>query len=167
MWWPSIAVLGFVTLQRLAELGLARRNTRALLKRGGREVAPEHYPLMIALHASWIAGLWLLAPGRPIEPVWLAVFVVLQACRVWVIATLGRRWTTRIIVLPGMPLVRSGPYRFMSHPNYAVVAGEMAVLPLVFAMPVYALVFSILNAAVLVVRIRAESGALRTAMFLK
>ncbi len=167
MWWPSIAVLGFVTLQRLAELVLARHNTRALLARGGVEVAAEHYPLMIALHASWIAGLWLIAVGRPVEPVWLVIFIALQACRLWVIATLGPRWTTRIIVLPGMPLVRNGPYRFMAHPNYAVVAGEMAVLPLVFAMPVYALVFSILNAAVLAVRIRAESGALRTAMFLK
>lgn len=167
MWWPSIVVLGLVTLQRLAELVLARRNTRALLARGGVEVAAEHYPLMIALHASWIAGLWLFAIGRPVEPVWLAIFIALQACRLWVIATLGPRWTTRIIVLPGMTLVRNGPYRFMAHPNYAVVAGEMAVLPLVFAMPVYALVFSILNAGVLAVRIRAESGALRTAMFLK
>ncbi|MBB3540150.1 isoprenylcysteine carboxylmethyltransferase family protein [Rhizobium sp. BK399] len=165
--WPSVALLAFVTAQRLAELVLARRNTRALLDSGAKEVAPEHYRYMVALHSCWIAGLWLLAIGRPIDPVWLAVFVVLQAGRLWVIGTLKGRWTTRIIMLPGAPLVSSGPYRFMTHPNYAVVAGEIAVLPLAFGMPVYAAIFSALNAAVLYVRIKAENEALRTAMFLK
>lgn len=167
MMWPSVALLSFVTLQRLAELGLARRNTTMLLERGGQEVAPQHYPYMILLHGCWIGGLWLLAIGRPIEPIWLGIFIALQACRLWVIATLGSRWTTRIIVLPGMPLVSTGPYRFMAHPNYAVVVGEIAALPLAFALPVYAIAFSVLNALLLRVRIRAETTALRAAMFLK
>ncbi|AVA20410.1 isoprenylcysteine carboxyl methyltransferase family protein [Rhizobium sp. LEGMi198b] len=164
MLWPSIALLTFVTLQRLAELLHARRNTAALLARGAREIAPEHYPYMVAMHAAWLAGLWLLAAGRPVNLLWLAIFMVLQGLRVWVLATLKGRWTTRIIVLPGAALVASGPYRFLSHPNYAVVIGEIAVLPLAFGLPLYALVFSLLNAAILTIRIRAENTALRQAV---
>ncbi|WFU02519.1 isoprenylcysteine carboxylmethyltransferase family protein [Rhizobium sp. CB3171] len=164
MLWPSIALLTFVTLQRLAELLHARRNTAALLARGAREIAPEHYPYMVAMHAAWLAGLWLLAAGRPVNLLWLAIFMVLQGLRVWVLATLKGRWTTRIIVLPGAALVASRPYRFLSHPNYAVVIGEIAVLPLAFGLPLYALVFSLLNAAILTIRIRAENTALRQAV---
>lgn len=156
-------ILGFVTLQRLGELVLARRNTARLLAEGAHEIAPGHYRLIVLLHAAWLAGLWVLVVLRPIETVqlgWLAAFVVLQGLRAWVIATLGRRWTTRIVVLPGAPLVRSGPYRFVSHPNYLVVAGEMLVLPLVFGLATFGLVFFLLNAAVLWVRIRAEDRAL-------
>ena len=138
MLWPSIALLTFVTLQRLAELVYARRNTAALLARGAREIASEHYPYMVAMHAVWLIGLWFLAAGRPISPVWFAVFMVLQGLRIWVLATLKGRWTTRIIVLPGAALVTSGPYRFLSHPNYAVVIGEIAALPLAFGLPLYA-----------------------------
>jgi len=167
MMWPCVALLAFVTVQRLAELALARRNTRALLNNGAQEVAPQHYPYMVALHSCWIAGLWLLAIGRPVDLLWFAVFMVLQAGRLWVIGTLKGRWTTRIIVLPGAPLVRSGPYRFLAHPNYVVVAGEIAVLPLAFGMPAYAALFSLLNTAVLYVRIKAENEALRMTMFLK
>jgi methyltransferase len=167
MMWPPIALLTFVTLQRLAELALARRNTRELLARGGKEVAPRHYPYMVALHACWIAGLWLVAIGRPIELFWFCIFALLQVCRLLVIGTLRHRWTTRIVVLPGVPLVSSGPYRFMAHPNYAIVVGEIAALPLAFGLPVYAAVFSLLNAAMLRVRIKAENEALRTAMFPK
>ncbi|MDF0695214.1 isoprenylcysteine carboxylmethyltransferase family protein [Rhizobium sp. MC63] len=167
MMWPSIVLLTFVTLQRLGELVLARRNTAALRTRGAREVAPEHYPLMVALHAVWIIGLWLLAPGRPIEPFWLAIFMGLQALRLWVLATLKDRWTTRIIILPGAPLIRSGPYRFLRHPNYAIVAGEIATLPLAFGLPVFAVVFSLFNAAILHVRIKVENAALESAMILK
>jgi methyltransferase len=157
-------ILGLVTLQRVGELVLARRNTSRLLALGAREVAAAHYPLIVALHAAWLAGLWYLVLGRADDTVswpWLAVFVVLQGLRVWVIATLGGRWTTRIIVLPAAPLVARGPYRFVSHPNYLVVAGEMLVLPLVFGLLWYGLVFSLLNAAVLWIRIRAEDAALR------
>jgi methyltransferase len=105
--------------------------------------------------------LWLLATGRPVDPFWLALFVLLLLARFWVIATLGPRWTTRIIVIPDAPLVKEGPYRFLNHPNYWVVIGEIAVLPLVFGLPWVALVFSILNAAALTIRIREENRALR------
>ncbi|MBX5106342.1 hypothetical protein HJB52_31615 [Rhizobium lentis] len=167
MMWPSIALLTFVTLQRLGELVIARRNTAALLARGGREVAPEHYHVMVALHAAWIIGLWLLAPGRPVQLFWFLVFMGLQALRLWVLATLKDRWTTRIVILRGAPLVNSGPYRFLRHPNYAIVIGEVATLPLAFGLPVYAVVFSLFNAAILHVRIKAENAALESAMILK
>jgi len=158
------AILGLVTLQRLGELVLSRRNTERLLARGAREAAPGHYPLIVALHAAWLVGLWYLAVWRPGVDViwgWLAVLVVLQGLRVWVLATLGPRWTTRIIVLPGAPLVREGPYRFVSHPNYCIVAAEILVLPLCFGRVWYGIVFAGLNALVLWIRIRAEAAALR------
>ena len=158
--WQGVAVLAFVTLQRLAELALSQRNTKRLLERGGHEVAPEHYPFMVMLHASWLAVLWLLGPGPPIEIIPLILFALLQLGRLWVIATLGERWTTRIIVLPGAPLVKSGPYRWFNHPNYLIVIGEFAVLPLVFGLPMVAIVFSLLNGLMLWVRIRAENRAL-------
>ena len=158
------AILGLVTLQRLGELLLSRRNTGRLLAQGAHEVAPGHYPLIVALHTAWLAGLWYLVAWRSDVDVsvgWLAVFVVLQALRVWVIATLGPRWTTRIIVLPGAPLVKEGPFRFVSHPNYCIVAAEILVLPLVFGLVWYGIGFSALNALVLWIRIRAEETALR------
>lgn len=160
MMWEGVAVLAFVTTQRLAELALSQRNTRRLLARGAHEVAPEHYPFMVALHASWLTALWFLGPGPPIEIVPLILFALLQLGRVWVLATLGERWTTRIIVLPGAALVKSGPYRWVNHPNYLIVIGELAVLPLVFGLPMVALAFSVLNGLVLWVRIRAENKAL-------
>lgn len=159
----SIIVLVLVTLQRLAELFIANRNTRALMARGAQEHGSGHYPLMVAMHAAWLVGLWVLGWNRPIGLGWLAVFVVLQMLRLWVLATLGGRWTTRIIVLPGAPLIRRGPYRILSHPNYMVVVAEIAVLPLAFGLVTYAAVFTVLNAAVLWVRLRAESHALREA----
>ena len=164
MGWAAL-ILGLVTAQRLGELVLARRNTRRLLAQGGYEVGAAHYPLIVALHAAWLVGLWYLAmvrapAGHDIDLLWLAVFVVLQLGRVWVIASLGGRWTTRIIVLRGAPLVRRGPYRFLSHPNYWVVAGELLVLPLAFGLVGYGLVFTLLNAAVMWIRIRAEAVAL-------
>ena len=156
-------VLALVTLQRLAELVIARRNTRALLEQGAYEVAPGHYPLIVAVHALWLAVLWWLAPGREIVWPLIAVFLLLQLGRVWVLATLGRRWTTRIIVLPGAPLVAGGPFRFVKHPNYLIVTAEIAVLPLAFGLWQLALLFSLLNAAVLAIRIRAENRALASA----
>ncbi|WP_346328960.1 isoprenylcysteine carboxylmethyltransferase family protein [Iodidimonas sp. SYSU 1G8] len=147
-------------MQRLAELVLARRNTARLMAQGAIEASPGHYPLIVLLHGAWLAGLWYLAVGQDVNVGWLAVFAALQALRVWVLVTLGPRWTTRIIILPGAPLVRKGPYRFLSHPNYCVVAGEMLVLPLVFGLLWYGVVFSLLNAAILAVRISAENKAL-------
>lgn len=158
----SILVLTAVTLQRLYELWLSERHTRALLARGGFEAGRGHYPTVVALHAAWLGALWLLGWDKPVVWPWLAAFAVLQLLRVWVIRTLGVRWTTRIIVLPGEPLVARGPYRFVRHPNYWVVAAEIAVLPLGFALPEVAVVFTGLNALVLLVRVRAEDAALAT-----
>ncbi len=157
---PAVVLLALVTLERLAELVLARRNTEALLAAGAYEVGSAHYPLIVALHALWLAGLWWFGWDAPLHPVWLATFIALQVPRVWVLTTLGRRWTTRIIVLPGAPLVRTGLYRFLSHPNYLVVIGEIAVLPLCLGLVGFALAFSIANLVVLSVRIRAESASL-------
>ena len=158
----AAAILAFVTLQRLAELLLSRRNTRRLLADGAREHGAAHYPLLVAMHAAWLAALWWWAPGRPVDLALLGLFALLQLGRVWVITTLGPRWTTRIIVTPGKPLVRAGPYRFVSHPNYAIVTAEIAVLPLVFGLVEIAAAFSILNAVVLWVRIRAENQVLES-----
>ena len=110
----SILILALVTLQRLAELWLSNRHTRRLLAQGAREIGASHYPLIVGVHVLWLGALWWLAPSRPVDGFWLALFVLLQLGRVWVIATLGDRWTTRIIILPREPLVRRGPYRFVS-----------------------------------------------------
>lgn len=156
----GIAILALVTLQRIGELWLSSRNTRLLLAQGAREHGRSHYPLIVAVQVLWLAALWWLAPGRPIDGFWLAMFVLLEIGRIWVLATLGHRWTTRIIVLPDTPLVRTGPYRFANHPNYLIVIGEVAVLPLVFGLWEVALLFTVLNGAVLAIRIRAENKAL-------
>ncbi len=158
--WTHIAILGFVTLQRLVELPIAKANTARLLAVGGREVGAGHYPAIVALHAAWLASLWWFALGEPISLPWLALFAAIEVGRVWVLRTLGPRWTTRIIVVPGERLVAKGPYRFISHPNYVVVAAEIAVLPLVFGLWEIALIFSLLNAAMMWVRIGAENAAL-------
>jgi methyltransferase len=160
----AIVILSLVTVQRLVELFIAQAHTRSLLARGAHEVGAGHYPLIVAVHVAWLATLWLLAPGRPIIWPLIGLFLVLQCMRLWVLATLGERWTTRIIVLPGAPLVTNGPYRWLRHPNYVVVVGEIAALPLAFGLVWVALVFSLLNAAVLVIRVRAESGALRASL---
>ena len=153
-------ILLLVTLQRVGELWLSRRNTRRLLADGAREHAPGHYPLIVAVHVLWLGALWWLAPLRPIDGFWLGMFVLVEIARVWVLVSLGPRWTTRIIVLPEAPLIRRGPYRFFNHPNYLVVVAEIAVLPLVFGLWQVALAFTVLNAAVLAIRIRAENQAL-------
>jgi methyltransferase len=156
----NIVILALVTLQRLGELWLSNRNTRHLVAQGAREYGREHYPLIVLVHALWLATLWFFAPSRTIDGFWLALFVLLEIARIWVLASLGRRWTTRIIVLPNAPLVRRGPYRVVSHPNYAVVIGEIAVLPLVFGLWQIAFIYSMLNATVLMIRVREENRAL-------
>lgn len=158
---PATLLLACVTAERLAELWLARRNTLLLRAQGAYEVGAAHYPLIVALHAVWLAGLWLFGRDRPIAVNWLIVFLALQGLRCWVLATLGRRWTTRILVLKDAPLVTHGPYRFVSHPNYLVVIGEIATLPLCLGLPWFALIFSLANLLVLAIRIRAENVALR------
>jgi len=156
-------LLGLVTAQRAGELVLSHLNVRRLKQRGAFEVSPQHYPLMVAVHAAWLISLWLFGHDRPLNIFALILYLFLQILRVWVMRTLGRRWTTRIVVLPDAPLVSGGPYRYLSHPNYAVVAGEIAVLPLVLDLTWLAIVFTLLNAAILFVRIRAENRALDAA----
>ena len=156
----AIAILAFVTVQRLVELRLSHRNTQRLLARGAVEHGRGHYAFVVALHLIWLAALWWWAPGQPIDVPLLILFALLQVARIWVIASLGDRWTTRIIVLPGAPLVTRGPYRFVRHPNYVIVALEIAILPLVFGLAEIAIVFSLLNAVLLSLRIRAEDRAL-------
>ncbi|MCC8953977.1 hypothetical protein H8B02_11060 [Bradyrhizobium sp. Pear77] len=156
-------ILALVTLQRLGELVLSRRNTERLLARGAIEVGARHYPLIVLVHAGWLAALWIWGRNQDVNLAILAALLLLQGLRLWILAALGPRWTTRIIVLPGAPLVASGPYRYFPHPNYAVVVGEIALLPLALHLPVLALIFTLLNLAVLAIRIRAESRALSVA----
>jgi methyltransferase len=154
-------VLALVALQRIVELLYAQRNTRRLLERGGIEIGASHYPLFVLLHAAWLTSMAVLIPPMTPPNWWLlGIYVVLQTMRVWVVATLGPYWTTRIITVPNAPLVRRGPYRFFRHPNYVVVCAEIAVLPLAFHAVELAIVFSILNAALLSWRIRIEESAL-------
>jgi methyltransferase len=153
-------ILSLVTLQRLGELVLSRHNTRQLLARGAVEVGAGHYPLIVAVHAGWLIALWVCGRDQQVSLVALAAYLALQGMRVWVLLSLGPRWTTRIIVPPGEPLIASGPYRHLSHPNYVVVVGEIALLPLALHLPLLALIFTVLNVALLAVRIRVEAHAL-------
>jgi methyltransferase len=155
-------LVAFLIAQRFVELCFAQFNTERLRAMGGAEFGAAHYPLMIALHTSWLLGLWLLGHDRSIITFWLAIFVLLQFGRLWVIASLGRRWTTRVIVLPGSVPVLRGPYRWLKHPNYLVVALEIAVVPLALGLPLFALIFSAANAVLLACRIRIENEALAT-----
>jgi methyltransferase len=158
---PVFIIVGLVALQRLGELALAARNTRRLMAAGAVEFGRRHYPLFILLHAAWLAAILLTVPAdAAIDWPVLALFVILQALRVWIVATLGPYWTTRIISAPGKKLVRRGPYRYLRHPNYLVVAGEIFLLPMVFGAWPLALVFSIANLALLAWRIRIEDRAL-------
>ena len=160
------AVLAVVALQRGAELILARAHATRLLRRGGVEVDRAGYKWFVVLHAAWLVALAAAVPADAL-PDWtlLALFGVLQAGRVWVIAALGRRWTTRLIVLPGTPPVRRGPYRWLRHPNYLIVAGELAILPLAFGAVAIAIAFSAANAMLVLRRIRLEDGALDPASY--
>ncbi|MGC2413972.1 MAG: isoprenylcysteine carboxylmethyltransferase family protein [Stellaceae bacterium] len=155
------AVLGLVAWERVAELVFAAANTRQLRQAGAVEFDRRGYPWFILLHGAWLGSLFVLVPADA-APSWplLALYAALQLGRLWAIATLGRRWTTRIIVLPEAALIESGPYRYMCHPNYAIVAGEIAVLPLAFGAVAIALVFSALNLVLILRRIRIEDRAL-------
>ena len=158
---PVAWIVALVALQRLGELILANRNTIRLFARGGREVGREHYPIMVLLHASWLIAIVALTPLDAWPNWWLiGVFAVLQSLRVWVIATLGPYWTTRVITLDDAPLVTGGPFRYVRHPNYWIVIGEIAVLPLAFGQWQIALVWSALNALLLRHRIAVESTAI-------
>jgi methyltransferase len=153
-------LIAFLIVQRLAELGFAQWNTARLRAEGGVEFGAAHYPLMVALHAFWLLCLWTLGHDRNIAPFWLAVFILLQAARLWAVASLGSHWTTRVIVLPGVAPVTRGPYRWVRHPNYWIVIAEIAVVPLALQLPLLALVFSLANVALIATRIRVENRAL-------
>ncbi|HEY5427001.1 MAG TPA: isoprenylcysteine carboxylmethyltransferase family protein [Candidatus Tumulicola sp.] len=154
-------VLGLVVVQRVVELLYARRNAVRLLARGGVEAGASHYPLFVLLHAAWLIAMAVLVPPATPPNWWLlAVYGLLQLIRIWIVATLGPYWTTRIVTLAGAPLVRRGPYRYLRHPNYVVVCAEIVVLPLAFGAVDIAIAFSILNAALLAWRIRVEEGAI-------
>lgn len=158
---PLYLLLAIVALERLGELCYAARNTRRLKARGGIEVAAEQYPFFIALHAAWLLAMLVFIPKETAPIPWLlALFIVIEGARVWTLSSLGPYWTTRVITLPGEPLVKRGPYRFMRHPNYAVVALEIAVLPLAFNAASIAIAFTVLNAALLVWRVQAENAVL-------
>ena len=156
----ALVLLAFVTLQRVAELVWNRSNEAGLRARGAVEAGAAHYPLMVALHTAWLLTLWALGWDRPLVWAWVAIYVVLQFGRLWVLATLGRRWSTRVFVVPGETLVRRGPYRFVSHPNYVVVVAEIFVLPLAFALPWVSVAFGLANLALLAWRVRVENRAL-------
>ena len=157
----TILILGYVTAQRLIELRIARRNTARLKNEGAVEIAAPHYSLIVALHAAWLALIWVTAFGKPVNLVLLAIFVLVQGLRFWTLASIGKRWTTRIIVKPGEKLVAKGPYRFMAHPNYTVVVIEIALLPSIFGLYAVAILFTLLNLGALAIRIPAESRALK------
>ena len=158
----AYTILVFVAVQRLGELWYASRNTSALKARGGIEYGRRHYPLIVLLHASWLMAIAIGIRSDPaVRVLPLGLFVLLQALRVWVLATLGPYWTTRVITVPDAPLVKRGPYRFIRHPNYLVVIGEIALLPLAFGQVTNAILFSALNGVLVVWRIRVEDAALR------
>jgi methyltransferase len=157
----AYAILAAVAAQRFGELWYAQRNTRALLARGAVEIGRKHYPLFVVLHAAWLLAIVFALPRPvPIHAAPLAAYLVLEGLRVWTMLSLGPYWTTRIITLPNAPLLRRGPYRYVRHPNYLIVAGEIALLPLVFGEVWVAVAFSLLNGALLSWRIREEESAL-------
>lgn len=155
----TILFLSFIIIQRLSELVIARRNTARLLGQGAYEVGAAHYPVMVGMHSVWIACLVIFGYDEAVSFGWLALFAILQVFRVWILASLGSRWTTRVIISQE-PLIMRGPYKYMSHPNYMLVVAEIIVTPMVLGLVWVALVFTVLNAAMLWVRIGVEHKAL-------
>lgn len=161
-------VVVLVALERVAEMVVSRRNAAWSFARGGVESGQGHFPVMVSLHSAFLVGMlveaWWRRPDVPGLLAWtmLAVVIACQTGRWWCIWALGPHWNTRVIVVPGTPPVRRGPYRVLSHPNYVVVVVEGVALPLVHAAWISAVVFTVLNAALLTVRLRVEKAALRT-----
>lgn len=164
--WPFTVLVAFVAVQRLLELRVSNRHHRLALTAGGYEVGAGHYPWMVALHTgfllSCVAEVWLLERPFVRSLAWAAFGLLLaaQMLRGWAIRTLGERWTTRIVIRPGLPLVTDGPYRFLRHPNYVAVVIEILALPLIQTAWLTALVFSLANAVLLRIRIGSEEAAL-------
>ena len=165
--WPFWAqiLFAYVVIQRVGELAYANANTRRLLAEGGREYGANHYPLFIVLHGGWLISIALFAkPTDAPDLLLLNAFIATQTFRFWTLASIGRWWTTRIISAPHFPKVKRGPYRYIKHPNYALVVVEIALLPLLLGAPAMALTFSILNAALLWWRIKVENAVLSKRM---
>ncbi len=160
----TLWILLAVAVQRLGELVYSNSNTKRLLAEGGTEVGQSHYPVMIAIHTGWLITMIVLAISKPIENqiVWplIGAYAVVQVGRFWVLHSLGRYWSTKVIDIPDAPLIRTGPYRWIKHPNYVVVVLEVALLPMAFQMWEVAVIFSVLNAAILTWRIKVENQAL-------
>jgi len=155
-------VVALVAAQRLIELGWARHNLTRLRARGGIEHGAGHYPFIVSLHAAWLLAMAVLIPADATpDPFMLALYVLLQPLRYWAIASLGEYWTTRVIVIPGTAPVRRGPYRFLRHPNYLVVAIEIPLLPAAFGAWIMGAAFGVFNIALLVHRIAVERAARR------
>ncbi len=161
-----VVVIALVIVERLVELVVSKRNAAWSFARGGVETGERHFPVMVALHTAFLAAMLVEAfvrrPEVPPALAWSMLVLVLaaQALRSWCIATLGRRWNTRVIIVPGLPPVRTGPYRFLTHPNYVAVVVEGVALPLLHGCWITAAVFTVLNAALLRVRLRVENAAL-------
>ncbi len=163
---PFLGVLALVGLERVAELVVAKRNAAWSLAHGGVEHGQAHYPVMVVLHTAFLVGIVaeVVLLERPFVPAigipCLVLAVLAQALRWWVIQTLGRRWNTRVIVIPGLAPIEGGPFRWLRHPNYLAVVTEGLVLPLIHGAWITALVFTVLNALLLRERIRVEDRAL-------
>jgi len=157
----ALLFIAFLIIQRLGELVIAKRNTARLIERGAKEYAPEHYPIIVAVHTLWVLAIVVLGWDQPILWSWFVIYVVLQLFRVWILTSLGERWTTRIVIW-NKPLVARGPYRFIKHPNYILVIAEIIAAPMVLGLTWVAVVFTVLNAIVLAIRIPAENKALQT-----
>lgn len=157
---PAEIIVLAVAAERLLELGYAGRNYRRLMARGGREAGAGHYPLFILLHGGWLLTLAALTnPETTVNWSWIGLSIVLQAFRIWVLASLGPYWTTRIVTVPGAAPVTAGPYRFLRHPNYLIVALEIPALPFAFGLPAVALAFGAANLLLLAYRVRIEDAA--------
>jgi methyltransferase len=158
---PAQVAALLILIQRGAEEAYSARNTRVLLARGAREEGAGYYPVVAVAHLSWIASLFFLIPAdaRPIWPL-IGLYVVLQAARYWVIATLGPYWTHRIITIDEAPIVSAGAYRFLKHPNYAITIAETLLLPVAFSAVALALIMTVIWVAVLSYKIRLEDAAL-------
>jgi len=155
----TLLFLAFLIVQRLSELAIAKRNTKRLLAKGAYEVGAEHYPIMVMMHTAWVLCLLGFGYTENIAVGWLTAYIVLQFFRIWILTSLGSRWTTRIIIL-NAPLVVKGPFKYFSHPNYMLVVAEIIVAPMVLGLSWVALIFTLLNAAMLWVRIGVEHKAL-------
>lgn len=162
---PFILFISFVVFQRLLELVVARGNEKWARAQGAVEYGKEHYPVIVLLHTSFLIAMiaeYYLSPVTYLfNPTFLFVFLGLICLKIWVIASLGKYWNTKILRIPNVQLVNKGPYKYVKHPNYLIVIAEIAIIPLVFHLYYTAMVFSLLNAAMLFVRIRVENRALK------